>query len=1126
MTTPYGGGPDDVATYRGVAQPGVMYQVWSAKTAGTQHTTDLLDQFGAPLDDPYEIASDSLGNLNFSLDSVQQGDVWVVAANAPIGWPRQRIGPADLVGRFLLIESYDIPTHLPDLEGRMDSAESNIISAEAEITTLTNTVANAETFQSVKAHGAVGDGVTDDTAAIQAALNANLQGQTVYFPPGLYVVTNTLDCTGSYNLTIQGSTGIAVIGGGGASTIVFRPSSDVPAILSAGSKGLSVRNLNVTFSALSVTADITTLVSMAGNSGLEATRFSVADCTFDGGSGTYKPKQLLDIGYASCGTITRTFFNDSRETHLHGQPTAGTGWCDVINVVNCSFQTGTGSFIRNMGTDWHIDTCSFVPNSGMTGACILLAPTTGSVAASVIEGCRFGSGSSFGGSMIYGKFNNVSIRSCISAYQFAWFTAGSDGISVENCSIATQNVVGIYLDTTGGAKNWNFGENTFTGTLPVITLPAGLPWRSDSKWVNVRDFGAVGDGSTDDHTAIAAAITYLGTTGGTVYFPPGTYKMTTNSTTLAGSTNITLEGCANPASGGTPGSTILAATTGGGNLFGAASAMGLRIKNLTFSAANSSFTGSFIDLTHSSGSDTAYWTIENCFFKGGGWAVAGILTNKANDGAIRDCHFLGHATCGVLGQDSGGAGYSNGVTLDNCVFHTSTYAHLIGIGQGWVVNGCVFEDMGSLGAIYNPDAIVATQASGVQIIGCWFGDVSGTPTVYEISGSFAGLTISGCFIGYQGIDLRGASDGIEICGNEIYTNEVSGINLTTTSARHWNFFGNSFHGTDKTKYITPSGTALMRNANPVAGPSITIGNSNSGSGDGRAVIRVESDRASTQRYDLGIDPAGGSTKNWALRDASAGADILTVKPDGSLIAGIQTALATSATSGFLYVGSGAGAPSGVPTSVTGKVPVYIDSTNGTAYIYVGSWIPLATIEDVKDIENNAILNDFITCTFDASITVGTSGTMGQAVINLVKTRFRQGQVITGIGFINTATAGATLPNANVALVNVAGSVVAVGTAFTTTTANALNKQNFTSTYTIPSSGEYFMAIQTGSAATGTNPTILKSATGTVAAQINANLSAARSRFGHLTSTAGLTTSSTFTMSGMTADSQGAWLCTY
>jgi len=52
----------------------------------------------------------------------------------------------------------------------------------------------AENFLNVKAYGAVGDGVTDDTAAIQAAINAGATlGRTVYFPAGTYrIVPATL----------------------------------------------------------------------------------------------------------------------------------------------------------------------------------------------------------------------------------------------------------------------------------------------------------------------------------------------------------------------------------------------------------------------------------------------------------------------------------------------------------------------------------------------------------------------------------------------------------------------------------------------------------------------------------------------------------------------------------------------------------------------------------------------------------------------------------------------------------------------------------------------------------------------------------------------------------------------
>lgn len=48
-----------------------------------------------------------------------------------------------------------------------------------------------------------------------------------------------------------------------------------------------------------------------------------------------------------------------------------------------------------------------------------------------------------------------------------------------------------------------------------------------SRVINVRDFGAVGDGVTDDTDAFAKAMAALvaSAEGGAFYIPPGTYKI-------------------------------------------------------------------------------------------------------------------------------------------------------------------------------------------------------------------------------------------------------------------------------------------------------------------------------------------------------------------------------------------------------------------------------------------------------------------------------------------------------------------------------------------------------------------------------------------------------------------------
>lgn len=56
---------------------------------------------------------------------------------------------------------------------------------------------------------------------------------------------------------------------------------------------------------------------------------------------------------------------------------------------------------------------------------------------------------------------------------------------------------------------------------------------------NVKDFGATGDGITDDTAAIQAALTAAGVSGGTVYFPAGTYLV---SASLLFDSSVTIRG--------------------------------------------------------------------------------------------------------------------------------------------------------------------------------------------------------------------------------------------------------------------------------------------------------------------------------------------------------------------------------------------------------------------------------------------------------------------------------------------------------------------------------------------------------------------------------------------------------
>ena len=89
---------------------------------------------------------------------------------------------------------------------------------------------------SVKDFGAVGDGIADDTAAIQAAINA-AGGRTVFIPAGTYRITDTL----SYNVSKTFgafSPGIKLMGDGMIKTFLNHQAPNKPLIdIDSGSHG-------------------------------------------------------------------------------------------------------------------------------------------------------------------------------------------------------------------------------------------------------------------------------------------------------------------------------------------------------------------------------------------------------------------------------------------------------------------------------------------------------------------------------------------------------------------------------------------------------------------------------------------------------------------------------------------------------------------------------------------------------------------------------------------------------------------------------------------------------------------------------------------------------------------------
>ena len=100
----------------------------------------------------------------------------------------------------------------------------------------------------------------------------------------------------------------------------------------------------------------------------------------------------------------------------------------------------------------------------------------------------------------------------------------------------------------------------------------------------------------------------------------------------------------------------------------------------------------------------------------------------------------------------------------------------------------------------------------------------------------------------------------------------------------------------------------------------------------------------TGSYNTIMGSVGGlaatTANNVIITDGQAN-QLIRKDANNNQILGAEVALLTTATTGFTYLPSCAGLPTGVPTAITGKIPVVIDSTNNKMYIYSGgAWVAL------------------------------------------------------------------------------------------------------------------------------------------------------------------------------------------
>ena len=367
--------------------------------------------------------------------------------------------------------------------------------------------------------------------------------------------------------------------------------------------------------------------------------------------------------------------------------------------------------------------------------------------------------------------------------------AGSDVINQSSSSLSISLRDEALSLTSTGTGTWIESA----GQKALDTLDARYLKRGELSY-NIKDFGAKGDGVTDDTAALRAALVAMHASPGmSLTFPPGLYQLTPTSSldfTLlqearflgnSGRVGWTTQGI-----GGNPITALVfdAGSMATGKLMDFQGSQGCIWDGISIRVTNAiGFNGTVMSFDPVVQADVFGNRLQNFHIEVLGYGGTPVLLSLA-DCIETSCDNVafGHAAQNgtqvrmVNPASAGGSHWSNANSFRSCSFLDGRAVSVLNPAQQTTFLDCTFEydwSRGNTTAPVQVDSAGASGVGGISFTGCGFWDVSSSTgnwiktTIATYAWSFHGCTFEGA--GNDAIFSFASHDGLAIIGCDFAT---------------------------------------------------------------------------------------------------------------------------------------------------------------------------------------------------------------------------------------------------------------------------------------------------------------------------------------------------------------------